>query len=271
METLAIGRFARLTGLTVKALRLYGELGLLPPVRIDPDTGYRLYSTDQVERAETIRLLRRLEVPLDEIASLLTTDDPARVRGLLLAHQRRMAERAVEVRTVLQGLQPLLDGKESVMGNAVEAIDHRRLGIDLFNKTWTLMEKDDRTPDEADEMLHCAHASAYHWLQVGTRANRARSEWQCSRVYTVLERAEPALVHARRCLEIVESAPEAMEDWDLAAAYEALARAHLVAGHREEAKRFCVLGEEACARIGDSDDVEPIRGDLRELIQAVGR
>ena len=76
-------------------------------------------------------------------------------------------------------------------------------------------------------MIHCAHASAYHWLQVGTPANRARSEWQCSRVHAILGHVEPALRHARRCLEIVEANPDEMEDWDLPAAYEALgARAH---------------------------------------------
>src|SRR5205085_4549260 len=120
------------------------------------------------------------------------------------------------------------------MGKDAEARDaeaQRRLGIDLFNKTWTLIEKTDRTREEDDEMIHCAHASAYHWQQVGTKANRARSEWQCSRVYAVLGRAEPALEHARRCLELVEDNPEAMEAFDLPAAYEALARAHLVAGN----------------------------------------
>jgi DNA-binding transcriptional MerR regulator len=71
-----IGRFARLTGLSVKALRHYDELGLLRPAAVDPETGYRSYSTAQVERAETIRLLRRLELPLDEISSLLAGRDP---------------------------------------------------------------------------------------------------------------------------------------------------------------------------------------------------
>ena len=92
------------------------------------------------------------------------------------------------------------------------------------------MEKADRTQEEDDEMIHCAHASAYHWLQVGTPANRARSEWQCSRVHAILGHVEPALRHARRCLELVEANPDDMKDWDLPAAYEALARAHMVAG-----------------------------------------
>src|SRR3989440_9750740 len=124
------------------------------------------------------------------------------------------------------------------MDAPVDAIDHRRLGVDLFNKTWTLLEKEGRTPADDDELIHCAHASAYHWVQVGTPANRARSEWQCSRVYAILERVEPALHHARRCLELVEANPEAMAAFDLPAAYEAMARAHMVAGDIEERRRY---------------------------------
>ena len=104
----------------------------------------------------------------------------------------------------------------------------RSLAVQLYNKTWTLIEKPDRTQDEDDEMLHCAHASRYHWGEIGTAANRARGEWQCSRVYAILGRTEPALHHARRCLELVESFPDDMEEFDLPAAYEALARASSV-------------------------------------------
>ena len=139
---------------------------------------------------------------------------------------------------------------------------HRQLGVDLYNKTWTLMRQSDRTPRDDDELLHCAHASAYHWLQVGTTANRARSEWLCSRVYTVLALPEPALRHARRCLALVESAPGEMEDWDLAAAHEALARAHATAGDSEQAARQVELGRAALAQIADADDREQLEADF---------
>jgi hypothetical protein len=178
--------------------------------------------------------------------------------------------RSVELKIVLQGLQPLLDGKESVMDTPVETVDHRRLGIDLFNKTWTLMEKEDRTQEETDEMLHCAHASAYHWLHAGTAANRARSEWQCSRVYTVLGRAEPALYHARRCLEICEANPDALEDWDLPFAYEALARAYLTAGAPEEAAAAEARARELGTAIGGEKDREIFESDLATLSAAAG-
>jgi len=263
-----IGRFARLTGLTVKALRHYDELGLLQPAAVDPATGYRSYSSAQLGRAEAIRLLRRLEVPLDDVATLGATDDPAAVRRVLLDHQRRTALRSAELKVVLQGLQPLIDGKEPVMGTHAEALDRetqRRLAADCFNKTWTLMEKHDRTRDDDDEMVHCAHASSYHWSQVGTAANRARGEWQCSRVYAILGRAEPSLHHARRCLELVEAAPSEMEEFDLPAAYEALARAHSVAGDVEEARRYVDLGRNVTAEIADEDDRRLMEADFATI------
>jgi DNA-binding transcriptional MerR regulator len=254
-----IGRFARLTGLTVKALRHYDELGLLRPAAVDPETGYRSYAPEQVERAEAIRQLRRLDLPLDDIATLLDDDDAAEHKRLLTAHQRRTAERQVALKWIQQRLQSLIDEKELPM------IDHRTLGVDLFNRTWTLMEKDDRTLDEQDEMIHCAHASAYHWFQVGTPANRSRSEWQCSRVHAISGQPEQALYHARRCLQIVEEHPEDMKDWDRPAAYEALSRAHLAAGDVDEAARYAQLGREATAQIADEDDRAVIEADLATL------
>src|SRR3954464_1947812 len=91
-----------------------------------------------------------------------------------------------------------------------------------------MMRQDDRSAADDDRMLHAAHASRHHWGEVGTPANLARGEWQCSRVYAVLGRAEPSLHHAHRVLEICEQ--HGIADWDLAFAYEALARAHAVAG-----------------------------------------
>jgi hypothetical protein len=212
--------------------------------------------------------LRRLEVPLDDISMLIATKDPAAVRSVLIDHQRRTALRSAELKIVLQGLQPLIDGKESVMGTPAEALDRetqRRLAVDCFNKTWTLMEKQDRTREEDDEMLHCTHASAYHWHQVGTAANRARGEWQCSRVYTVLGRAEPALDHAKRCLVIVEESPAEMGKWDLPAAYEALGRAYWIAGNLEESRRYVELGREATAKIEDEDDRKQMESDFATI------
>ncbi len=129
---------------------------------------------------------------------------------------------------------------------------HRQLAVDLFNDTWTLLDKSDRSPGEADLMVHTAHASAYHWRQVGEPLNFARSDWQLSRVYAVLNRPEPALYHAHNCLEIC--AAEGIGDFDLAFAYEALARASAVGGDQDEAQRYLQLAQEAGEVIKKKDD-----------------
>ena len=69
---LSIGRFAFLTGLTVKALRHYDEIGLLRPMHVDGWTGYRWYGLEQARVADAIRRLRELEIPLDETRSSST-------------------------------------------------------------------------------------------------------------------------------------------------------------------------------------------------------
>ena len=144
--------------------------------------------------------------------------------------------------------------------------EHRRLGVELYNGTWELIERRDRTPDEDDEMLHRAHASAYHWLEAPhTTANRARSHWLCSRVHVLAGQPEGALHHARRCLQLVESAPQEMEEWDLSGAYEALARAHHAAGEEAEAARYKSLGLEAIAKVADEEDRKLIEADLASI------
>jgi hypothetical protein len=141
----------------------------------------------------------------------------------------------------------------------------RRLAVDLFNHAWTLMRLPERTLEQDDELIHAAHASRHHWAEVGTAANLARGEWQVSRVYTTLGRAEPALYHARRCLAYCESDPNALEDWDLPYAYEALARAHAVAGETDEAARFAARARELGTQIEDAEDREHLDADLASL------
>jgi hypothetical protein len=143
--------------------------------------------------------------------------------------------------------------------------EERQLAVDLFNRGWTLMETGERTSEQDDELVNTAHASAYHWAQVGTPANRARSEWQLSRVYVVLGRVEPALHHARRCREICEASPGAMEDWDLPYAHEALARAHALAGEADEAGRHAAAARELAAGVVGAQDREHLEADLATL------
>ncbi len=86
-DLILIGRFAQLTQLTIKALRLYDERGLLRPAVVDFRSGFRYYSLDQVAIAERIRLLRSLEMPLEEIRAVLEADDLAAMQSRLANHK----------------------------------------------------------------------------------------------------------------------------------------------------------------------------------------
>ncbi|MBY8850086.1 MerR family transcriptional regulator, partial [Saccharothrix sp. MB29] len=80
MELLTIGAFARATRLSPKALRLYDELGLLTPARVDPLSGYRLYAPEQLDRARLVAWLRRLCMPPARIRHVFALD-PAEAAG----------------------------------------------------------------------------------------------------------------------------------------------------------------------------------------------
>jgi len=111
---LTIGEFSRVSGLTIKALRHYDEIGLLQPWQVDPDTGYRHYALGQARDAEAIRRLRSLHLSLDEVRALLAAD-PELVRERLAAHRARIEGRAVETRRILAELSRLIEGKEPLV------------------------------------------------------------------------------------------------------------------------------------------------------------
>ncbi|MGE5290905.1 MAG: MerR family transcriptional regulator [Micromonosporaceae bacterium] len=81
MGSMGIGEFARLALLSPKALRLYHELGLLAPARVDPESGYRWYTDGQLERARLVASLRQLGVPLARIKAILELDAAASGRN----------------------------------------------------------------------------------------------------------------------------------------------------------------------------------------------
>lgn len=265
-ELLSIGRFARLTGLSIGALRHYHELDLLHPARIDPHTGYRSYARAQAEEARLIANLRALGLPLPQVREVLAAN-PAERRAALSAHRTRLGAALARTQRQIHWLNQAIDHEEPIMIPSPPAdLDRdarRQLAVDLFNHTWTLMELTDRTPLQDDEMIHAAHASRYHWGEVGTPANFARGEWQCSRVYAVLGRGEPSLWHARRCLAICEA--HGIGDWDIAFAWEAIARASRVAGDGPAAEAALARARELATDIAEDEDRELVLSDLATI------
>jgi hypothetical protein len=129
----------------------------------------------------------------------------------------------------------------------------------IFNSAWALMEEEDRTVEDDDLMLHMAHASRYHWGQVGKPENLARGEWQCSRVYAVLRGAEPCLHHAQKVLDL--RLENEIRDWDIAFAYGALARGNAIAGDTEAARLMTERALEAADAIKEQEDRRIVMAD----------
>ena len=135
------------------------------------------------------------------------------------------------------------------------------MAVNLFNHTWDLMGKKDRNADESDEMIHSAHTSRYHWSVVVSSGkypetgplNLQRGDWQISRVYSILKRPHAAEYHAKRCLDI--TIDNKIEDFDLAFAYEAMARAYSIFGNKTaEKKKYLALAKEAGNKIEDEEN-----------------
>jgi hypothetical protein len=131
--------------------------------------------------------------------------------------------------------------------------DQRKLAVDLFNHTWTLLDNNKRTKEQDEEMVHAAHASRHHWGIAGTEQQQARGEWQISRVYAALKRFAAAAHHAQLYMNACKM--HDFDDWDLPFAHEGLARA-MVKNDPAAAKKHIAearkLGE-SIAKDGDRD------------------
>lgn len=138
---------------------------------------------------------------------------------------------------------------------------HKRFAVELNNRVWELLSKTDRTEQENEEMIHASHASHFHWSKVGKPVNLQRGEWLISHVYAVLNRAEPALYHAKKCMALTDE--HKLVDFDLAYAYEAMARANAAAGNGSDAKKYLASAQSAAQEIKEEEDRKLFTSDLQ--------
>jgi hypothetical protein len=141
-----------------------------------------------------------------------------------------------------------------------ERAEHVAFAKQANRETWTLLERDDRTEVDDNSMIHAAHASAFHWQMVGGSEESARADWLLSHVYAVLGQPEPTVRYARHCLATCER--EGLVDFDLAYAYEAMARSAAVAHDTATAVEWRTKAEQAADEIADPEDRELFLGDL---------
>jgi DNA-binding transcriptional MerR regulator len=108
LPVLTIGEFAQLTHLSIRTLRRYHEAGLLEPARVDPSTGYRYYSPDQIPSAQVIHRLRELDLPLADVKAVLATESPGERASLVSGHLQRLEDQLARTRAAVASLQRLL-------------------------------------------------------------------------------------------------------------------------------------------------------------------
>ncbi len=119
-DTLSIGEFSRITHLSVKTLRHYHEVGLLEPVDVDPNTGYRRYTTGQVPTAQVIRRFRSLDMPVEAVRAVLTAPDLGARNAVIADHLSRLEDELDRMQLSIASLRNLLEAVTAPL-----AVEHR--------------------------------------------------------------------------------------------------------------------------------------------------
>ncbi len=150
----------------------------------------------------------------------------------------------------------------------MDAKEHRTLAVEYFNKTWDYIDIKDRSHEQELEMIHYAHASRFHWghAEGSTDLNKARGEWQISRVYNLAGLGESALYHGKESLRLCEK--NNYGDFDLVFAYETIAFAYKVLGDHQKMKLYAELGYKALENVEKPGDKEYCKSELDKIENA---
>ncbi len=144
------------------------------------------------------------------------------------------------------------------------ALAHRHFSADCFNRTWTYLEKLERTAADDEAMILLAMASLWHWTQRPdcTDQNLSIGHWQIARVFALLGQGDNALRHALRCLDYAAGSPPFFVGY----AHEAIARAALVSGDDVRFEDHLRQACELAALVDDTDERKQLQSDLEALM-----
>jgi tetratricopeptide (TPR) repeat protein len=144
-------------------------------------------------------------------------------------------------------------------------LTHRYFSTECFNRAWDLIDKPQRTKEDDERMIWLSIASLWHWTQRPdcTGTNLSVAYWQVSRVYALLGRSEAALRYAQLCLEASQG--DEILPFYLAYAYEALARAAMVAGNPEKVIEYLRKAEQVAEKMTDLEAKKQLIADLETL------
>ena len=136
---LTVGEFSRMTHLSVKTLRHYHQVGLLEPATVNPDTGYRYYTPEQIPQAQVIRRLRDLEMPVPEVKVALTANDQSARNAVIAAHLDRLETELDKIHAAVDSLRSILEAPES----SEVAVEHRTTGAMIALGVGEIIDRDD--------------------------------------------------------------------------------------------------------------------------------
>jgi len=119
---LPIGEFSRASYLTIKTLRHYHDVGLLEPAEVDGSSGYRYYRADQIATAQTVRRLRELEMPVEQVKGVLHAADAGERNALIAAHLERMERQLERTTAAVASLHALLREPEGAIAVEFRAV-----------------------------------------------------------------------------------------------------------------------------------------------------
>ena len=142
---------------------------------------------------------------------------------------------------------------------------HRYFSAECFNRVWGLLDKPERTPEEDQAMVNLCLASIWHWTERPdcTETNMSIGFWQASRVYAVVGLADEARRYGELCLG-ASRGPDILPFY-LGYAYEALARAEIVAGNQDEAREHLAESRRIAEGLPNPDAKKQLLADLDAL------
>lgn len=139
---------------------------------------------------------------------------------------------------------------------------HKYFSAECFNRAWDYIDKPRRSTSDGDRMLQLSMASLWHWTQREdcTPTNLSMGYWQVSRAYTLLRQADQARHYGQLCLEASQG--EGVEPFYRGYAYEALARAELVADNQDEMEKYLIQAHQVATVLGDPKEKMQLLKDL---------
>jgi tetratricopeptide (TPR) repeat protein len=142
---------------------------------------------------------------------------------------------------------------------------HKQIASQCFNRVWDFLDMNERTKEDAEQMIHLAHTSFWHWTQVEdhTPTNLSIGYWQLSRVYAVVGNGEQSRYFANRCIEV--SLEANIPPFYIGYGYEALARAYMVLGQRDETLNAYSNALSCTEDISIEDSKNMLLKDLKEI------